>query len=340
MIVRAKQRGFTLIELLVVVAIIALLISILLPSLKQAREQAKQAKCLANLKNIGNATQNYALEDSKELVLPVHKKNVEVINQAAVVRTGIWFMTGGRSAVERFTYGVSVGGGGAGTWMLGNEWGAKTRPLNRFMYTNASFDEDTTGNAATRPKNGPAFDLPAFECPSDVGYPESPYVDDIAPGGQGKVCYNIFGNSYRSSLVALFWGSGSSDRFSLGPFGQTLSNIPNTSRVVLMGEPTWFNMIHRDDGSNDVDPIVLVGWHKKFRIDNLLYCDGSASPTFASYQYSLDTSVAGPNAGWTSRGESWQLDVYPSPGARVLGARNFIRGRSEWPFGGYADNLD
>ncbi len=337
---RTYPRGFTLIELLVVVAIIALLISILLPSLKQAREQAKQTKCLANLKNIGTSTQTYAVEDQKELVLPVHRKNVEVINQAALVRTGIWFMTGGRSGVERFTYGTNVGGGGIGTWMLGDEWGAKTRPLNRLMYPNADFEEDTTGNVNTRLKVGAAFDLPAFECPSDTGYPDSIYVDDIAPGGRGKVCYNMFGNSYRSSLVALHWANGTADRFSLGPFGQQLSKIPNTSRVVLMGEPTWFNMIHRDDGANDVDPIVLIGWHKRFRIDNLLFCDGSAAPTYASVQYPLPREVVGPNADWTARGETWQLDVFPSPGARILGARNQIRNQSAWPYGGYADNLN
>lgn len=61
---QAKRRAgrtrsaFTLIELLVVVAIISLLLAILLPSLNAAREQAKLAKCLANMRSIGQAAMN------------------------------------------------------------------------------------------------------------------------------------------------------------------------------------------------------------------------------------------------------------------------------------------
>jgi prepilin-type N-terminal cleavage/methylation domain-containing protein/prepilin-type processing-associated H-X9-DG protein len=55
-----SERGFTLVELLVVIGIIALLISILLPTLSKARESANRAKCLANLKSIGQAMTLYA----------------------------------------------------------------------------------------------------------------------------------------------------------------------------------------------------------------------------------------------------------------------------------------
>jgi prepilin-type N-terminal cleavage/methylation domain-containing protein len=63
------RNGFTLIELLVVIAIIALLMSILLPALGQAKEHAKSVMCLTNLRNLGNAFNQYS-QDYREFILP------------------------------------------------------------------------------------------------------------------------------------------------------------------------------------------------------------------------------------------------------------------------------
>lgn len=70
----SQRRGFTLIELLVVISIIALLIGITFPALGQARETSRRAKCLANLKSLGQGFMLY-LNESKGLfpyVRPLH----------------------------------------------------------------------------------------------------------------------------------------------------------------------------------------------------------------------------------------------------------------------------
>jgi prepilin-type N-terminal cleavage/methylation domain-containing protein len=57
--VGSARRAFTLVELLVVIAIIGVLIAVLLPAVQAAREAARRAQCLNNLKQMGQAIQNY-----------------------------------------------------------------------------------------------------------------------------------------------------------------------------------------------------------------------------------------------------------------------------------------
>ncbi|MBN2445822.1 MAG: type II secretion system protein [Phycisphaerae bacterium] len=337
-----RQGGFTLIELLVVIAIIALLISILMPSLARAREQARRAYCLANLRGVGQAALCYADEDSKNLLIPIHRMMVTHMpaQDYWLHRTAMWFAVGGRSAQEMFLT-------DAGPRDLGDntEWAAETRPLNRYIYGEIHQSE--------------AREQKLFRCPSDKGYPEHPDIDDSPIENAGRACYDTLGSSYRASLYGQFPAIGASydGAFAIGPWGHTLATITQPSQVAAFGEPTFFNMIGQDDGAVNPDPVIAIGWHGLWMRDNLVFCDGSARPTRAAGHESVGEDAArdgmgvGSNWDMISRGPGWRFDLWPTPGARIwaLDPDNLLWNPpytaqpnerwKTWPFKGAQDNL-
>ena len=59
---KKSKKGFTLVEMLIVIAIIGILAGMLTPALSRARERARRAKCMNNLKQIGNLITIYEMD--------------------------------------------------------------------------------------------------------------------------------------------------------------------------------------------------------------------------------------------------------------------------------------
>ena len=61
----SRKSGFTLVEIMIVVAIIGLLAAIAIPNFVKARTTAQTNACIANLKQIDGAKQQWAVENKK-----------------------------------------------------------------------------------------------------------------------------------------------------------------------------------------------------------------------------------------------------------------------------------
>jgi len=63
-IFRPKNKvGFTLVEIMIVVLIIGILLAIAIPNFVTARESSRAKACVANLKQIDSATQQYCMDN-------------------------------------------------------------------------------------------------------------------------------------------------------------------------------------------------------------------------------------------------------------------------------------
>jgi len=61
---RLNRSGFTLIELLIVVAIIGIIAAIAIPNLLNAIDRGKQKRTMADIRSVGTAVEEYALDNN------------------------------------------------------------------------------------------------------------------------------------------------------------------------------------------------------------------------------------------------------------------------------------
>jgi prepilin-type N-terminal cleavage/methylation domain-containing protein/prepilin-type processing-associated H-X9-DG protein len=342
MLPRKPRAGFTLIELLVVVAIIALLISILLPSLKEAREQGKKAVCLANLRSLSQGNNGYASEDEIESALPIQQQvvsNTALLTQGGLPaewahRTVMTKAYGGRTAQVPFMASNAI-------MDPNGRWAARTRPLNQYTYGDLEQGEEN--------------DLAIYRCPSDSGYPDSPFIIDAPPQITDIPCYDVIGNSFSMNFTGVNFGFGVAS-FTVAPYGHRLSTLQNTARYVALMEPQFYSMTYAGISGPIPRELLLRGWHGAVMTSNVAFVDGSARPTKVSDLDDFDANALRemnytPNVGPTSflrRGAEFQMDCYPTPGAfiakyaangQIAWPSSNLATYTGWPFTGYQNNL-
>jgi prepilin-type N-terminal cleavage/methylation domain-containing protein len=340
---RRHVRGaFTLIELLVVIAIIALLFSILLPSLQKARAQSKCARCLSQMQEIARGCLQYSTEDPRQQIIPIHQMLVRpcvALGGSAewCWRTAEAYSYGGRTGTKAFVNSTAL-------MDETGVWATHTRPLNRQLYGRVDYTSVPAGLRR----------MELFQCPSDTGYPDSPWVHDAPANITGHdSVYALLGNSYRINPLGVSWisGAGQSAAFSSGAFGHSASSVEGPARVVLLSEPMFYNYSRQSDTWYPDE--TQLGWHGKPVADNVTYCDGSARTTRVGRVDKFDDQTlkdmdVKENAGFLRRGQTWQTDCYPSKGAAIvkytwsgsplMDIQGVLQSQKGWPFRVYEVN--
>lgn len=322
------RSAFTLIELLVVVAIIATLIAILLPSLAAAREQARVSMDLSNQRQVAMATASYVGDNSKDSTI--------------YFAFPIGFSPGYGVSYSYYTEVVSIGAipdvtdaqmqaAGAGVSSItqcdAGWFTPKTRPLNKYITPDMSWDDNKRiGNAAARVNN--PMVLPAvFKCPSDrtckLPYAESPNGEaaDDTPFPSWK----YWGVSYASNW---YWPYYYTETESAPYQGNFLNVLAGTTSVKSLGRKLMGNkqgrfasefIIFEEEQmdyaladsyprgyTGSANPKNIIGWHGKVDYHVAAFLDGGARYKKFDTRY-----VDGP--GWTvwpSRPWAPPWDVY------------------------------
>ncbi|MEY4489442.1 MAG: hypothetical protein RIQ79_1950 [Verrucomicrobiota bacterium] len=169
---KTAQKAFTLIELLTVIAIIGILAAIIIPVVGKVRNTAQSARCISNLRQIGQEIVLFANDNRGQL------PNLSGLTNSAVLDPRIVDRAGGQLAYRLWPYYSSI-------------------PLNTGIVTprNVNVHEMficPSMENLVRPKitNGP---YPTSAGDQSANSAQSYIINDVQRYTEGSVRYTVFG---------------------------------------------------------------------------------------------------------------------------------------------------
>ena len=186
----------------------------------------------------------------------------------------------------------------------------------------------------------------------------------VPPEIFGVPCYDFVGSSYRMNYAGSYFGGGggASAEFTIAPYGHRMSTLENTARQTYIMEPLFYSMTiqaARQGGGLPRD-LILFGWHGAAMTSNVGFVDGSARSTRVQDLIDFDQDTLNKMRYYTNpasarrylrRGETWQMDCYPTPGAFVpkftnegagppaRGVGGFLNANGGWPTEAFQNNM-
>ncbi len=275
---RAVVAGITLIEVLVVISVIALLVALLVPYLRASREEAKGVKCLANLREIVQATNLYMDANEGQHLLPWYQVPPHQGYSPAVVTPWVF---GGFRALKPEP--VSTGQiDSASPFADSSLYPAQIRPLNRYI--------DPTAMADAFNLNDRGRDvIKTFICPGDrsnatplIGSPAE-WVEE-----EPRSSWEANGNSYAlntrwlQGVVGPDFGPAINDPVMNAQLSARIAKHMvggDASRFILWVEQGFYSATYNATPSEDYadfPPASMqrFGWHRKFSSWSVGFADG------------------------------------------------------------------
>ena len=83
---RIRKSAFTLVEIMIVVLIIGILLAIAVPNFVHARETSRGKACIANLKQIQSAEDQWAIDNKKSSADPAPVLATELVGPALYMK--------------------------------------------------------------------------------------------------------------------------------------------------------------------------------------------------------------------------------------------------------------